>query len=367
MNKIYKILSVFVFCVVLASCGGNNTTEDTPLRDYATQYATDLGLIDQYIDTHYLTYDADYNVTFDTLLPSSGHSSIRTDVAFHLSDTTVAEDGINYKIYFIKFREGDALNGKRPTQVDSVHVAYRGVNLKKSAQFDVAQLPVWFKLQEVITGWSHIIPNFKTGTYTAGTGGNATTFNNFGAGVMFLPSGLAYYNNSAGTIPVYSPIIFNFKLYELQYRDQDGDGILSKDERILSPITASNKLTRWRENPYLGYDLNGDGTIDTSSTLYDSDGDGIVDSTELFDTDRDGIPNMYDIDDDGDNFTTKSETLQYVDPVTGKRHYYKYDGAAVDNPLTFYDETKGIPDCSGNFTSPTRKRKYLDPDCHYQP
>ncbi len=322
MNNIFKILSVFVICVLVASCTTSDSTYNPePLRDYATQYTADLALINTYIDTHYLTHDADYNVTFDTLLPTGGHSSIRTDPAFQLKDTTVAEDGINYKIYFIKFREGTK---ERPTQVDSVHVAYKGINLLKSATFDQAITPTWFKLQEVITGWSHILTNFHTGTYSPGTGGNGTTFDNFGAGVMFLPSGVAYYNSPAGTIPSYSPIIFSFKLIELRYRDQDGDGVLSKDEREL-PSTVS-PLLRWKENPYTGgYDHNNDGVIDA----YDTDGDGYV--------------NMYDIDDDGDHVLTRVE---------------------IKNPLGGFFPYNLIPDCSGSATNTNRLRKHLDPSCH---
>ena len=370
MNNIFKILSVFVICVVVASCSKSSGTDPEPLRDYATQYTADLALINTYIDTHYITRDADYNVTFDTLLPTGGHSSIRTDVAFHLSDTTVLQNGVNYKIYYIKFREGTK---NRPTQVDSVNVAYKGINLLKSATFDQAITPTWFKLQEVITGWSHILTNFHTGTYAPGTGGNGTTFDNFGAGVMFLPSGLAYYSSSAGTIPSYSPIIFSFKLYELRYRDHDGDGILSKDERRLSPLVNAN--VRWKENP-LGNDYNGDGSIDTSTTLYDSDGDGIVDSTESYDIDSDGYVNMYDIDDDGDHVLTRVEIKQYTDPVTLKVHLFSFNGAAADDPTTPYDERLGIPrkytgpvnntthlttPLPADYTDPTRLRRHLDP------
>jgi len=370
MNNIFKILSVFVICVVVASCSKSSGTDPEPLRDYATQYTADLALINTYIDTHYITRDADYNVTFDTLLPTGGHTSIRTDVAFHLSDTTVLQNGVNYKIYYIKFREGTK---NRPTQVDSVNVAYKGINLLKSATFDQSITPTWFKLQEVITGWSHILTNFHTGTYAPGTGGNGTTFDNFGAGVMFLPSGLAYYSSSAGTIPSYSPIIFSFKLYELRYRDHDGDGILSKDERRLSPLVNAN--VRWKENP-LGNDYNGDGSIDTSTTLYDSDGDGVVDSTESYDIDGDGYVNMYDIDDDGDHVLTRVEIKQYTDPVTLKVHLFGFNGAVADDPTTPYDERLGIPrkytgpvnnvthlttPLPSDYTDPTRLRRHLDP------
>ncbi|MEC4005281.1 hypothetical protein OX283_011495 [Flavobacterium sp. SUN052] len=345
MNTIYKILFVIGFCIAIASCSHNSTTE-TSINDYATQYTTDLAAIDDYIDTHYMTFDANYNVAFDTILPTTSHLSIRNDTAFQLQDTTVAEDGINYKVYFIKFREGGTLAnpGKRPTQVDSVHVSYRGSLLRgTNKQFDIAETPVWFKLQEVVTGWAHIIPNFKTGSYTAASGTTPASFSDFGAGVMFLPSGLAYYNYGAGTIPAYAPIIFSFKLYELQYRDQDGDGIKSKDERKLDP--AISPLIRWKENPYLSLD-------------YHEDSNGLYDVVFL-DTDGDGVANMYDVDDDGDNYLTKAETQKLpadITPASPLAHY-------PFNPTS--TEPKGIPACGNiDFTSPTRLRKHLDPSCH---
>ena len=325
MNNFFKILSVFVICVVVASCSKTSSADPIALRDYTEQYTADLALINTYIDTHYITRDADYNVTFDTLIPTGGHSSIRTDTAFQLRDTTVLQNGVNYKIYFIKFREGTK---SRPTQVDSVNVAYKGINLLKSATFDQAITPTWFRLPEVISGWSHIITNFHTGTYTPGTGGNGTSFDNFGAGVMFLPSGLAYFSNGAGNIPSYSPIIFSFKLYELRYRDQDADGILSKDERKLDPLV--NPLIRWKENP--------------SDNLYKIDNTGaVVTDVPFLDTDGDGFANMYDIDDDGDHVMTRVE---------------------IKNPLGGLYLYNMIPDCGGDVSSPNRVRKHIDPACH---
>lgn len=353
MNNIFKILSAVVFCGLLASCSKSDDPV-TPLRDYAEQYAADIDSIDDYIDTHYMTVDpTTFDVTF-TEIPTGGtQQSIRAQTLYPLKDTLVKEDGIEYKIYFIKFREGDAVNGKRPTQVDSVHVSYRGTRLTDD-QFDDATNPVWFGLQDVITGWTHIMPNFKTGTYTTAPGPNPITFNDFGAGVMFLPSGLAYFNNAAGSIPSYSPIIFSFKLYELRYRDHDRDGILSKDERKLDPTIPAT--LRWKENPFLGYDFNGDGTV------------------EIYDADGDGTPNMLDIDDDGDGYPTKIERKYVVGTNT---YYYPFNGAAVDNLATpDVNETYGIPrkftgtivnglpqPMPNDFTDPTRLRRHLDPTC----
>jgi len=328
MKNIFKILTALVFCSLLISCGGEDGPAITPIRDYAEQYATDIDAIDDYIDTHFMTVDpTNFDVSF-TEIPTGGtQQSIRTQTQYALKDTLIKEDGIEYKVYFIKFREGDAVSGRRPTQVDSVHVSYKGLRLT-DVQFDSAVSPVWFGLQDVITGWTHIMPNFKTGTYTTNPGPNPITFNDFGAGVMFLPSGLAYYNNAAGIIPEYSPIIFSFKLYELRYRDHDRDGILSKDERKLStslpstdPLSPNNVKFRWRENPFLGYDFDGDGDL------------------EIYDTDVDGAPNMTDIDDDGDGFLTK---LEIKNPLTGLSY-------------PFAD----IPTCSGGSV-----KKHLDKNCN---
>ena len=78
------------------------------------------------------------------------------------------------------------------------------------------------------------------------------------------------------------------------------------------------------------------------------------------------VPDFLDVDDDGDYFTTKSET-SYVHPndVLETIRYYPYNGAAFDDMTTpFVDETKGVPDCGGNFTNLTRLRKYRDATCH---
>ena len=205
----------------------------------------------------------------------------------------------------------------------------------KSNQFEESVNPQnYFNLTNVIRGWSEIFPQFKTGTYSGNPDGvyppnpdGTTSYYNFGAGVMFIPSGLAYYGNSTGGIPAYSPLIFSFKLYEIQRVDQDADGIYSYQED-LSTSTVSN-----------------DGTV----TYTDGTPDGYVYSMATGvvnhdDTDGDEIPDFLDVDDDGDFFTTASEIKN---PITGDAY-------------PFAD----IPTCGG---SGNGKKKYLDPTCHGQP
>ena len=116
-----------------------------------------------------MAVDADYNVTFNSV------ASMASNCIFlqsNLQSREIEEDGITYKLYYIKLNEGTQ---NRPSAVDSVFVSYRGVTLDNE-QFDKAQSPVWFKIQELITGWAHVLTDFKTGTYTSS--GTTTTISN---------------------------------------------------------------------------------------------------------------------------------------------------------------------------------------------
>lgn len=351
MNKIYKLLLTLVVGLLIVSCNKSDGPSITPKRDYAEQYAKDNDSIVKFLQTHYM------EVVDDTSLPNYGDVSFteiptggtqtsiwnETDEHRKLRTRLVDQDNIVYTVYYISFRDGV---GVKPCNVDGVYTNYKGTLLNGNV-FDQATNPQQLQLLEgVIRGWSEVFPQFASGTYSA-NGDGTISYADFGAGVMFVPSGLAYYNNPRiATVPAYSPLIFNFKLYEVKRMDQDGDGIPSYLE-----------------------DLNGDGYI--YSLGKDEAGVNIPnpDNTDgdvtLF-PNGDVSPDYLDLDDDADHVLTKTEITQYTNPVTGAKHYYSYDGAAVDDPLTPYDETQGVPSCgtTPDYTTPGRLRKYRDPSCH---
>ena len=114
--------------------------------------------------------------------------------------------------------------------------------------FDSSTTPVWFDLTQVVQGFREGAPKFRAGDFSLNDD-NSVNFFGYGQGAIFFPSGLGYFNQAAGTIPAYSPLIFKVNMYLVNQTDHDGDGILSADE----------------------YDNDGDGLPD------DSDGDGIAD------------------------------------------------------------------------------------------
>ena len=337
MNKFKYYFIVLVATLSLFSCSKNDSTVVEPLREYSVQYTTDLATIEEYLKTTYITvtnhagFTDDQDVTF-TKIPSGGTQSsvwsYLNSASFpKLLTRDVNLHGIIYKVYYLVLREG---TGEKPTNVDGVLASYRGDYLTQVAattttaasltatQFEESKYPQsFFSLTNTIVGWSEIFPQFKKGTYTTNVDGTVS-YAGFGAGVMFLPSGLGYYASGSGSIPSYTPLVFSFKLYEIQRLDQDADGIPSYLE-----------------------DLNADGYVyDFRNTIsYPT-----TPTTNIDDTDGDGVPNFYDVDDDGDNYTTK---LEIKNTTTGLAYPFV-----------------SIPDCSGNTTTTTRVKKHLDKNCH---
>lgn len=312
MKKVFGVFMLLVLSASFFSCSKNETDTYEPIRDYTFQNTLDMYNIENYLKSHYIEvinhpgFSDDMDVSI-TKIPSGGTQvSIWDQTDYPLMTYTVGIEP--YKIYYLKLREGFGPNSKSPTNVDSVLASYKGTLLDGTV-FDSNTFPqTYFNLTSTVRGWSEMFPQFKTGSYTTNTDGTIT-YSDFGAGVMFLPSALGYYEQSLSTIPAYSPLVFSFKLYEIQRNDQDGDGIMSVDE-----------------------DLNHDGYLRDNETTYEDD------------SDHDGTPNYLDIDDDGDGVITKNEIK---DPLTGSPYAFDL-----------------IPDCSGDNSEPNRIKKHLDIHCH---
>lgn len=292
MNNFFKLFLFISFSILITSCTGTDTPTTETKRDFSEQYVKDMDSIDQFIDTHFMTVDTDFNVTFTEIEPGGTELSIRNQSEYPLEFKTVTStdesDTVSYKVYYLKIREG---NGLQPTSVDSAYVSYEGRRLDK-VQFDNSPSPLWFQLQSVIQGWAEIIPLFKAGSFDTTVGPNPTQFTDFGVGVLFVPSGLAYFNAiPSSLIPQYSPLIFSFKLKNVRYRDHDRDGIFSKDE--VDPLVPGQK-------------------------------------PEDYDLDSDKFANMYDVDDDGDNYMTKNEIIKNAD---GTITFPDTDGDGIPNYL----------------------------------
>ncbi|MFB9077034.1 FKBP-type peptidyl-prolyl cis-trans isomerase [Flavobacterium procerum] len=345
MNKFKYYFVLLLAGIAMVSCNKSDDDEVvvTPPRDYAEQYKADNDSILKYLKTNYIKeVTSDLDITFEKIPAGGTQTSIWDQKDYELKYRDVYNRDITYRVYYLVLREG---TGARPCNVDKISVAYTGTFLDNKifdSSYGVARtfdLDVY--ISTIIDGWGEIMPQFRTGTSQTGNDGSIT-YTGFGAGVMFLPSGLGYYNRVQGDVPAYSPLTFSFKLFNLQRMD--------------SEFTATSSGTTVVGDGIPSYleDINGDGYLYDlrDVTRYPNPPDWMKGD----DSDGDGIADFLDLDDDGDGFTTRMEITKPTDLIGwgklngedfyyGISRYYPFEPVS-DNPNTInVDETEpwGIP------------------------
>ena len=160
-----------------------------------------------------------------------------------------------------------------------MRVRYEGSSINEEVGeeedvFDSAATPIDLNLQTdgvsvtgAIKAWQLVMPTFNSSTGFGIDANGNVGFNDFGLGIMFVPSGLGYFSGTA-TGQSYDNLIFKFELLQYETVDHDNDGIPSYAE-----------------------DLDGDLDVEDD------------------DTDGDTFPNFIENDDDGDDVYTIDELI----------------------------------------------------------
>lgn len=310
----YKLSSLllFGFLILLSSCNkedDNNGVSVIPPRDRAEQQAADNDSLLKYFNTHYynasrfstegdnfevseillLELPKDENGNYMELPPDPENNRILIDELYDINDNpngklkvyTTTYQETDYHYYVLELNEG---GGSPVYHTNDIKINYEGL-LLDGMTFDESVNPAVLRMGNsiaadgrltggVIQGWKEVLTKFKTAEGEATINDDGTeSYNNYGFGVMFLPSGLAYFNSSQGSIAPYSNLIFKFALYQTEQTDADNDGVMSHLEDL------NNNLN--------GFDDDTDG--DTTPNFLDADDDG------------DGVPTINeDLNNDGD-------------------------------------------------------------------
>jgi hypothetical protein len=279
--KNYLKLFSFLLLLLMACSPDDPEINLVPDRDRAEQQATDNSLLLDFLDLHYYNSRtlseisnpsvADIIITKleDGETVPNGHTLLAN--SSDLVTLTSVFEGATYQYYVLKINQGGGSNS--PKFTDRVRVLYEGRLVSDLSVFDSAVSPVDFNLvgfgansPGVITGWQRVFPEFnEAASFSSGA---TTLYNDFGLGVMFIPSGLSYYSRQLQGIPSYSNLVFKFALLQVEEIDHDNDGIPSYLEDL------NNNLTT--------FDDNTDGDATPNYVDFDDDGDGVLTINEHF-------------------------------------------------------------------------------------
>ena len=302
------------------SCGDDDDDGiiEVPEADRTEQQVIDNDSLVSYLQSHYVDASLLSNnptISFNEIeinqlpedgeLPNPDQNSLLIDIVETLTTTYF---DVEYEYYILKINQGGSENS--PNFSDKVRVSYEGT-LMDDTVFDSSSTPVDFDLTSTIAGWGRVLPEFNIAEDFIINSDGTVTYNNPGIGIMFLPSGLGYYSAAAGSVPVYSNLIFKFKVFQSELNDHDFDNVPSH----LEDINGDYDLTNDNSDDdtfadFVDSDDDNDGTLTIDEDLepdsdltVDRDGDGdptndIGDGDPTNDdTDGDGIPNYLDPDD----------------------------------------------------------------------
>ncbi|OWP74792.1 hypothetical protein BWK62_13440 [Flavobacterium oreochromis] len=288
------------------SCNKSDTPSLTPPKPYSEQIPGEILTIEKFFEDYHMDVDADKNIEFVKRTGSKANlASIKDQYAPKFK--IVRYNDYDFKVYYINHNGGEELKpelARTPCPVDSVLVTYQGmllnektgfdqekISFNKYQSFDQAQNPVRLDLDKVIVGWTRMLSLMTPGTITVDPVTNVQSFKDFGAAVLFLPSGLGYYANSQANIPAYSPLIFNVKLISMKRKDHDFDGFTTLQEEYSFDMLNLNA-------PWINLKLDTDGDGYPNYLDRDDDNDGIFTKDEAIgDDNHNGIPNHLDKED----------------------------------------------------------------------
>lgn len=283
--KIRRILlTIGIFSLIVLAC-----SPDDPVfipaepRDRTEQQAIDNALLLEYLETHHYNSEALSNMTnplpsdieieelgTDGVVPPGNTLLIDSDLL--VTRTTVFED-TEYEYYILRLNQGGG--DFSPNFSDRIRTIYEGRLVSNdNTVFDSAVTPIDFNLVGggpnsggVITGWQRVFPEFNTAASVVP--GATTTFNDFGLGVMFIPSGLGFFSGPLTGVPdsSFSNLIFKFALLQGVEFDHDNDGIPSHVEDLNNDLSVFDEDTD--EDLIVNY-------VDP-----DDDGDGVLTINEL--------------------------------------------------------------------------------------
>ena len=317
----FKLYILLITILLLGfSCGDDDDDGiiEVPEADRTEQQVIDNDSLVSYLQSHYVDASLLSNnptISFteininqlpdDGELPNPNQNSLLIDIVETLTTTYF---DVEYEYYILKINQGGSESS--PNFSDKVRVSYEGT-LMDDTVFDSSSTPVDFDLTSTIAGWGRVLPEFNIAEDFVINSDGTVTYNNPGIGIMFLPSGLGYYSAAAGSVPVYSNLIFKFKVFQSELNDHDFDNVPSH----LEDINGDYDLTNDNSDDdtfadFIDSDDDNDGTLTIDEDLepdsdltVDRDGDGdptndIGDGDPTNDdTDGDGIPNYLDPDD----------------------------------------------------------------------
>lgn len=304
MKKFFLLVLVVV---LVWSCkkddSSNLDVEAVPPQSLSETAIEDDAEIKEFLQTHFYNYEEfqnppaefDFKIKFDTIAGDNVDKTPIIEMTDKLMSEVITvkssdfgrddEEEVDHTLYYLIVREG--IVEEHPTIGDYTVVHYEG-SMMNGVAFDASiNVESRLYLSSTVRGYGNGIEYLRPGNGPFENGDGTVSFEDYGIGAVFIPSGLAYFDNPppGSGIPSYTPLIFKIDLLSFEANtDFDGDGI-----------------------PSILEDLDGDGNLNNDNTDQDTERIFLPNHNDS-DDDADGIPTIDEIDIDQEGNVTFRDT-----------------------------------------------------------
>ena len=172
-----------------------------PPRDRGEEAIRAQAEIEEFLETHFYNYEdfqtdpENFKIKFDTIAGDNASKTPLMEQVDFVEVKDIIDTDVTYKLYYLNVRDG---GGEKPHFSDYTINTYEG-RLMNLDLFDSSVIPVRFNLVDtptssgIIRGLQQAIIQFRGASNVISNPDGTLTFENYGIGAVFIPSGLAYY------------------------------------------------------------------------------------------------------------------------------------------------------------------------------
>lgn len=218
MKKV--ILILFAVSVLAVSCKKDDDYKEEPPRDRGEEAIAAQNEIEEFLSNYAYNYedfenpreDFDYRVVFDSIAPGSDRTPLIEQVDYKMVED-LYEPEVKYKLYYLKVAQGE---GPAVADAEVAHITYETWRLSNNELLERtgSSEPKPFVMDNKFsnTGLKEVLKEFNAADGFIENEDGTISYEGFGIGAAFVPSGLAFYNQPplGALIGYYNQLIYTF-------------------------------------------------------------------------------------------------------------------------------------------------------------
>lgn len=229
MKKV--ILTLFAASVLIVSCKKDDEHKVEPPRDRGEEAIAAQNEIEDYLSNYAYNYedfenpteDFDYRIVMDSIEAGSG----KTPLIEQVESKTVEdpfEPGVKYKLYYLKVAQGE---GTAVADAEVAFITYESWRLSSNELLErtSSSQPKPFVMENKTSnaGLKAALEEFNAANGFVENEDGTISYDGYGIGAVFVPSGLAFFNNPPLSAPIgyYNQLIYTFQVKGISEKEEE--------------------------------------------------------------------------------------------------------------------------------------------------